>query len=366
MALEYTTWNPEDKHADINLSNGNLTATSVSNSSRGVRSVFGVSEGKWYWEITPGTLDPNWSGLGVGNSSAILAGRVGGDANGYAYVPDGKKRYSGIAVAYGNSYVNGDVIGVALDMNAGKIWWSKNGVWQASGDPAAGTNEAYSGISGTFYAMVSMDGSGHSFIANFGASALSYSVPNGFNPGLYSGTLITFTFTNPIPAHLSTTYGTTEQLQLTTTINGEEESYTYDATFYNGSDVQIGSTISGVNSGTSATSNAYLSTPSGIDYSWYVIATSDGSEDTSSTYTFSNRFLYEGYVTENGDPVSRIVRLYYRDTGELIDSTTSSGGNGYYSLDTTANDEHFIIAFDDEAGEDYNSLILDRLLPNEE
>jgi len=183
---------------------------------------------------------------------------------------------------------------------------------------------------------------------------------------LWGDKLIFFTFTNPIPVHLSTTYGTTEQLQITATISGVYESYTYDASFYDELGVQVGTTVLGVNSGSSATSNAYLPTPSGVDYNWYVVATSSGGEDNSETYTFSNRFLYEGYVTENSDPVSRTVRLYYRDTGELIDSTTSSGSNGYYSFDALVNDEHFIVAFDDEAGEDYNSLILDRLLPNGE
>ena len=75
---------------------------------------------------------------------------------------------------------------------------------------------------------------------------------------------------------------------------------------------------------------------------------------------------YYGYITENDVPISRIVRLYNRDTGELISATTSSGVSGYYNLSTTTNDEHFIVAFDDEAGEDYNALILDRLLPNGE
>ena len=175
-----------------------------------------------------------------------------------------------------------------------------------------------------------------------------------------------FYFSNPIPTHLSTVYGITEQLQLTTTISGEEESYTYDASFYDEFGVQVGTTVLGINSGSPVSSNASLSTSSGIDYNWYVVVTSSGCEGTSSTYTFSNRFLYEGYVTENNDPVSRTVRLYYRDTGELIDFTTSSGSNGYYSLDALVNDEHFIIAFDDEAGEDYNALILDRLLSNGE
>ena len=70
-----------------------------------------------------------------------------------------------------------------------------------------------------------------------------------------------------------------------------------------------------------------------------------------------------GYVTEDGAPISRMVRLYCRDTGELMDTTTSSGNDGYYYLTTNVDEEHFIIAFDDVGDKDYNALILDRLLP---
>ena len=172
---------------------------------------------------------------------------------------------------------------------------------------------------------------------------------------------IVFTFSNPIPVDLSTTYGTTQQLYLTTTISGEP-SYTYDAAFYDTyDDSQISSTVYGTQSGQPA--GVIMSTPSGIAYSWYVTAVSSGVEDTSSTYTFSNRFLYDGYVTQESVPVDRVVRLYHRDTGELVDSTTSSGVGGYYYLSTTISEEHFIVVFDDDLGDNYNALILDKLLP---
>lgn len=367
MGNTYTTWNSTDKAINITLSNGDLTATeSVGGSSESFRSVLGVNSGKWYWEITINTgVGYDSIVIGIANYSASLTTYIGVDVNGYSYGGYGETYHAGVIGGF-NQYGTGDIISVALDMDTGKIWWAKNGSWEKTGDPGAGTGEQYSGISDTFYAAASLYTLNDQLTANFGASAFSYTVPGGFNSGFYTLAPIVFTFSNPTPEHLFTVYGTTEQLQLTTTISGEEESYTYDAAFYDGFGSQIGTTVLEINSGSSATSNAYLSTPSGIDYNWYVTVTSSGSEDTSTTYTFSNRFLYEGYVTENGDPVSRVVRLYYRDTGELIDSTTSSGNGGYYNLDAITNDEHFIVAFDDEAGEDYNSLILDRLLPNGE
>jgi hypothetical protein len=72
---------------------------------------------------------------------------------------------------------------------------------------------------------------------------------------------------------------------------------------------------------------------------------------------------YDGYVKEQGSPVLRTVRLYDRTTGELVDETNSSISNGYYYLTTTVSGQHFIVAFDDDEGIEYNALILDKLLP---
>jgi len=78
---------------------------------------------------------------------------------------------------------------------------------------------------------------------------------------------------------------------------------------------------------------------------------------------FQPTHYYDGYITEEGSPVIREVRLYYRDTGQLMDETTSSGVGGYYYLTTTISGEHFIVVFDDDIGKSYNALILDKLLP---
>ena len=61
---------------------------------------------------------------------------------------NGQKRGNGASAAsYGSSWGSvGDVIGMAFDADNGKIWWAKNGTWQASGDPAGNSNEAFSGI----------------------------------------------------------------------------------------------------------------------------------------------------------------------------------------------------------------------------
>ena len=180
------TWNPDDKNANITLSNGNLTATSTNIAHKAARATESKNSGKWYWEITvDAAVDTKINFIGVGNGSATLASYVGSDANGWSYqgniVAPGYKYHSAASVAYGNDYVDGDIVGVALDLNAGKIWWSKNGVWQASGDPVAGTGEAYSGLTGDIYPMVSLYQNSNAITANFGASTFTYTPPTGFS-----------------------------------------------------------------------------------------------------------------------------------------------------------------------------------------
>jgi len=126
------------------------------------RGTIGVSSGKWYVEFlitdvgagenaTVGVVDtetPVQNPLGAGNTP------IGFSANSYAILPDGRKINNNSASAYGSSYTNGDVMGIALDMDNGAIWFSKNGTWQASAtqseiEAGTTTNAAFTGVTGT-------------------------------------------------------------------------------------------------------------------------------------------------------------------------------------------------------------------------
>jgi hypothetical protein len=90
-------------------------------------------------------------------------GGVGNNATSYAYyLNNGYKINNSTQTSYGNSVATNDIVGVAIDLDNGKIWFSKNGTWQASGDPAAGTNAAFTGISNsdTYAPAVSKDSTG--------------------------------------------------------------------------------------------------------------------------------------------------------------------------------------------------------------
>lgn len=73
-----------------------------------------------------------------------------------------------------------------------KIWWGKNGTWFASGDPAIGTNAAYTNLpASTFYpAFSSFDIGGPPCVVtvNFGENGFTYTQPTGSVFGGNNGT----------------------------------------------------------------------------------------------------------------------------------------------------------------------------------
>lgn len=188
VPTSYATWNPSDKSL-VTLSNKNLTVVNAHNGYyNGVRATIGKETGKWYWEFTcTGGSDQH---VGVVTSNAALEDQgFWVSATGYGYGSYyGKKYNNNTSAAYGDTWTTGDVIGIALDMYNGKIWFSKNGVWQASGDPAAGTNAAYTGLTGTLYPVWDGNGTTDAGTVNFGATAFSYVAPSGFKSGLMSST----------------------------------------------------------------------------------------------------------------------------------------------------------------------------------
>jgi SPRY domain len=200
-----TFWNPSDKSANITLSNGNLTATAVAAAWKSVRADQGKAAGKWYFEVVMDVVVDTNQMIGIGTLSANINNFVGFDVYGYAYASDGGvKVHNYTFPAFGDTWGLNDVIGVAYDLDAGKVWFSKNNVWQDSGDPAAGTNEAWSGLSGTFYPMFSPYANTCEGTAHFALADLVYSPPTGFHALDYAAsTTVTLTESFSITCSLS-------------------------------------------------------------------------------------------------------------------------------------------------------------------
>jgi len=140
---QYAVMNPLDKGSSLTLSEGNQKCTSAG-AWFNARSPFWITSGKHYFEVKIEAC----SGvahmvLGVATQDAALNGVGSGDSEVWGYYNDGSK-CNGSTTAYGDSWTStSDIIGVAIDYDNHKIWFSKNGVWQNSGDPEAGTGYAF-------------------------------------------------------------------------------------------------------------------------------------------------------------------------------------------------------------------------------
>ena len=138
----FATLNPLDGHiSHMVFSNGNNTVDNGSTASNKsyARSTLGMTSGKFYFEAKNIT-NANWQSMGISDrptpSNTFELGY--GDYD-YTYQNgDGDKCNDGTFTAYGDSYTTNDIVGCAVDLDNLKIYFSKNGVWQNSGDPTSG------------------------------------------------------------------------------------------------------------------------------------------------------------------------------------------------------------------------------------
>jgi len=151
----YCVLNPLDKGSSGTMADGNLSWSYGSASWQVSRATMALpSTGKWYWEV-PITSLTSYVEAGVATSSASLSAYIGNDANGWSWQSNATKLYNGTGTSYGTSASVNDVLMVAVDRGSSKIWVGRQGTWLASGDPAAGTNEMFSGLTtGDLFAAV--------------------------------------------------------------------------------------------------------------------------------------------------------------------------------------------------------------------
>ena len=137
----FATINPLDNYyCGGTLSNGNNTIVTGSAPYAGITSTVGVSTGKWYSEIKLGTGTYPYVGI-MGTPAAATSHGVGYANDGYGYYGfNGQitNNDSALDASYGATYTSGDIIGIALDLTNSKLYFSKNGTWQDSGDPTSG------------------------------------------------------------------------------------------------------------------------------------------------------------------------------------------------------------------------------------
>ena len=186
----FATWNGIKPLTRGALSEGNLVFTGVSGAETTYSSI-GASSGKWYFEVKGTT---NGDRMSVGCAQKFVQGdqhQQTTNTNGIGYDGvTGSLYVNNSDVATYSTYSNNDIIGVALDLDNRKIYFSVNGTWQNSADPSAGSN-GYSLPSNLsdedfwFFAVSDTYGSGATvWSANFGSPQFSISSgnsdPNGY------------------------------------------------------------------------------------------------------------------------------------------------------------------------------------------
>mgnify|MGYP000417400818 CR=1 FL=1 len=168
----YATLNPLRYSTNGTLSEANLKYSNGSgdNGAKAL-STIGIPSGKWYFE-GQWISGPSNSRFTIGFASSTTAVT----SSSLPFERDG----SNLGLS------SSDIANVAIDFDAGKIWYGKNNVWQSSGDPATGANpiqtftpSSYDFLYPGLRLYSASDGTTVGVI-NFGQRPFAYTPPTGF------------------------------------------------------------------------------------------------------------------------------------------------------------------------------------------
>jgi hypothetical protein len=176
-AANFAVLNPLNKGANITLSAANLEASYATTASTSGIATIACDNGKWYWEITLGTVlsgayqsyvvlynQATWRPISHAGSGYIAYRTSDG-----SYVSD-----SGGSGSFSAGATTGDVIGVAVDVTNGTFQIFKNG-------SSLGTITGLSINTNTWTAGYSFDNTiSTSWKFNFGQRPFAYTPPTGF------------------------------------------------------------------------------------------------------------------------------------------------------------------------------------------
>ena len=105
-------------------------------------STLGMTTGKFYAEAqrTGGSGGNILLGITGQMRRASAVDWLGSKIYDFAYYgSSGDKANNASETSFGNSFGTGDIVGIAVDLDNNKIYFSKNGTWQNSGDPTSGS-----------------------------------------------------------------------------------------------------------------------------------------------------------------------------------------------------------------------------------
>lgn len=159
----------------LTITNGNLSVSSTTNDSRQALGTIGFNTGKFYWEATILAEVSNFDFF-IGLADETTAS--GNSTSGFgSYRGTGLIRnFAGTSQTAGNTYTVNDVIGVAVDADAGTVQFYKNG--SAQGATPSFTFTANSLVYPSFF--IDNNVGTRTLAANFGQRPFAYTPPTGF------------------------------------------------------------------------------------------------------------------------------------------------------------------------------------------
>ena len=173
----FATWNALDTYySSATFAEGNTTVVTPNGSITYATGTIGLSSGRWYFEVQPyDPSDDNNIGIvdHVSTSNSSSAGELQYQPRGWCYrqAGDAYNNNSSLTGSW-DSYVAGVTIGVFLDLEDNKIYWSRNGVMQNSGTGISITAAASTDTGFYFPAVGDYNGSDDTtFLTNFGGSS---------------------------------------------------------------------------------------------------------------------------------------------------------------------------------------------------
>jgi hypothetical protein len=182
--------NPEVKLPGTNLSptiklstlmvSGGFFRDGGSSVNDSIRANVGVSSGRYYWEIRVIASKPenSYNSIGFATAQEWLEVEAGSTTDGCSYERNGSVRCYNDSFYSIVGYNTGDVIGLALDLDSGKLYIRKNSIWiLGNPDNMGGGLNITRGK--TYYPMLTLS-EGDSFLADFGQINASHNAPNGY------------------------------------------------------------------------------------------------------------------------------------------------------------------------------------------
>ncbi len=178
----YCVMNPLDMKSNVATQNGNMEVKNASAGWSGIRGTLGVSSGKWYYELKTETASI-FAGIATAgvdiNANAPQDTTSVMDDGALIYCDDGKylldQGGSSNRVSYGSALANGDILGVAIDLDGNTVQFFKNnsalGSINISSSPLASNT--------VFPYYISYYPSTSAFF-NFGQRPFAYTPPTGY------------------------------------------------------------------------------------------------------------------------------------------------------------------------------------------